>query len=73
MTLESVPAPVRRVAAFTLVAFVVYAVLLGAGLLIFPGSWGTGGYRLSVTIAAAGAALYLVYLGGLEKLRDVLR
>lgn len=72
--LERIPAPVRRVAAFTLAALVVYAVLLGVGTLFLgsaaaPGSF----YSLSATVAAAVAAMYLVYLGGFGRLRHLLR
>lgn len=70
---DSVPSPVVRVVVFTVIAVSVYGVLLGAGVVLFPESWYAGSYRLSATIAAAGAALYLVYLGGLGKLRDLLR
>lgn len=72
--LERVPAPVRRIVAFTLVAAVVYLVLLAAGALFLPSSSAPGsGYSLSATVAAAVAALYLVYLGGFARLHDVLR
>lgn len=72
--LERVPAPVRRIAAFTLVAGVVYLALLALGALLFPSSWAPGsGYSLSATFAAAVAALYLVYFGGFARLRDAMR
>lgn len=71
--LERIPAPLRRVAAFTVAGAVVYVVLLAAGALLFPASASPGsGYALSATVAAGVAALYLVYLGGIARLRDLL-
>lgn len=72
--LERVPAPARRIVAFTLVAGIVYLLLLAVGALFLPSSSAPGsGYSISATVAAAVAGLYLVYLGGLARLRDVLR
>ena len=72
--LERVPGPVRRVVVFTLVGVVVYAVLLAVGTLVLgPAAAPGSGYSLSATVAAGVAALYLVYLGGLARLRNLLR
>ena len=72
--LDRVPAPVRRLVAYTVVAVVLYAVLLAIGALFFPDSAAPGGgYSISATVAAGVAALYLVYLGGFARLRNLLR
>ena len=71
--IERVPAPVRRVVAFTAVALFVYAVLLAVGTLFLGPAAAPGSvYSLSATVAAGVAALYLVYLGGFARLRDLL-
>lgn len=71
--IERVPAPVRRVVAFTVVALFVYGVLLAVGTLFLGPAAAPGSvYSLSATVAAGVAALYLVYLGGFARLRDLL-
>lgn len=71
--LDRVPAPVLRVTVFTGAAIVVYLLLLGIGALVFsPAALSGSGYGLTSIIAAALAAYYLVYRGGLARLRDLL-
>lgn len=70
---DRLPAPLRRVLAFTAVALVVYGFLLAAGSLLFPSAAPGGDYALSATVAAGLAGLYLVYLGGFAKLRELVR
>lgn len=72
--LDRVPAPVRRVVAFTLVAVVVYATLLAVGTLFLGSAAAPGSvYSISATVAAGVAAMYLVYLGGFARLRELQR
>jgi hypothetical protein len=72
--LEGVPAPIRRVIAYTVVALVVYAILLAVGTLFLGPAAAPGStYSLSATVAAGVAALYLVYMDGFARLRDLAR
>ncbi|HKJ60195.1 MAG TPA: hypothetical protein VKA37_13270 [Halobacteriales archaeon] len=72
--LARIPAPVRRIVAFTLSAVVVYAILFAVGTLFLGPSAAPGSfYSISATMAAGVAALYLVYLGGFGRIRDLFR
>ena len=71
--LARIPGPIRRVVAFTLAALVVYGVLLAVGTLFLGPAAAPGSvYSLSATVAAGLAAMYLVYLGGFGRLRELL-
>lgn len=70
---ERIPGPLRRMLGFVVAGLVVYGLFVVAAALLYQSDAAMGtAYGLSSVLAAAIAAFYLVYLGGLSRLRDLL-
>lgn len=62
----------RRIGLFVLVGLVVYAIFVAAARVLYPSGAAGAAYGLSSLAAASIAAYYAVYLGGFDRLRDLL-